>query len=717
MLQDEALLEEDHKKHLSGISRRIPIDSECTVCLAGALEDLSKPIVGFIRLAQGQNIPRVIEVAMPVRFLFVLLTPLDSNLDFHEMGRAISTLMCDQEFVEVVYQAETMRELLLGINNFLDDSIVLPPSTWENKSLLDVNGIRKKSLELRRRKERKSSPPDEEKKVPPPPRDPLKRTQKIFGGLVEDVKSRFSWYLSDFTDGLNPQCFASAIFIYFAAISAAITFGGLMGDKTDAEIGVSEALVVTCVSGVLFSLLSGQPLVVVGMTGPTLLFDEILYQFCVDNQLEFLSLRFWISLWVAAIATVVVAWEGSALVRFFTRFTQEIFASLISLLYIYESFLKLYAIFFAHPLVLDYCSAVPMNTTNTTVASTVTSQPNTALWSAIMMMATFLIALSLRRFRNSRFLVRSVRRALGDFGVPIAIIFIVAIDYSIIRVYTQKLTVPEGLSPSKPDYRGWIISPLGLQTSISALQIFCSSFAALLIFILLFLEIQISELIVNKKERKLRKGSGFHLDLLLISYLQVVAALLGGPWVCAATVRSVSHVASLTVMSRTHAPGEKPKILGVKEQRLSNLLVSLLIGVSVFMAPVLSQVPVAALFGIFLYMGVSSMSGIQFFERLTFLFMPAKHHPDFSYVRKVRSLKMHLYTAIQVVCLAVLWVVKSTRAALGFPFVLLLMVPVRYYCLPCCFSPAEIRALDGEESDSEDEPEDDDPDFYKQILP
>lgn len=39
---------------------------------------------------------------------------------------------------------------------------------------------------------------------------------------------------------------------------------------------------------------------------------------------------------------------------------------------------------------------------------------------------------------------------------------------------------------------------------------------------------------------------------------------MGAPFVCVATVRSVSHVSALTVMSTDHAPGEKPYIKEVK---------------------------------------------------------------------------------------------------------------------------------------------------------
>lgn len=56
------------------------------------------------------------------------------------------------------------------------------------------------------------------------------------------------------------------------------------------------------------------------------------------------------------------------------------------------------------------------------------------------------------------------------------------------------------------------------------------------------------------------------------------------------------------------------------------------------MAPLLRQVPLAVLFGVFLYMGISALSGIHLYERFLLIFMPVKHHPDFPFVRKVSLL-------------------------------------------------------------------------------
>jgi len=191
-----------------------------------------------------------------------------------------------------------------------------------------------------------------------------------------------------------------------------------------------------------------------------------------------------------------------------------------------------------------------------------------------------------------------------------------------------------------------------------------------------------------------------------------MCAVFGGPWICAATVRACAHVSALTVMSTTHAPGESPKIVEVKDQRVSALLVSIMLGLSVLLSPALKQVPFAVLFGVFLYMGVSSINGIQFFDRLALLFVPVKHHPMVSYVRRVKTWKMHVYTIIQACGLGLLWGIKSSPIALFFPFFVVLMVPLRL-SLKFLFSEAELEQLDGKNAGAAVEEE---PDFYEEGI-
>uniref|UniRef100_A0A8C8BLG2 Anion exchange protein n=1 Tax=Otus sunia TaxID=257818 RepID=A0A8C8BLG2_9STRI len=712
-------------KHELKLLEKIPDNAEATVVLVGCVEFLDQPTMAFVRLQEAVELDSVLEVPVPVRFLFVLLGPSSTHMDYHEIGRSISTLMSDKQFHEAAYLADDRHDLLNAINEFLDCSVVLPPSEVQGEELLrSVAHFQREMLKKREEQERRLllEPKSPEEKAllklkvvegegEEEEDDPLRRTGRPFGGLIRDVRRRYPKYLSDFRDALNPQCIAAVIFIYFAALSPAITFGGLLGEKTQDLIGVSELIISTSLQGVLFCLLGAQPLLVIGFSGPLLVFEEAFFTFCTSNELEYLVGRVWIGFWLILIVLVMVAFEGSFLVRFVSRFTQEIFAFLISLIFIYETFSKLAKIFQEHPLhgclrangteaeAWRNASTAPANGTAGRAPAKVTGQPNTALLSLVLMAGTFFIAFFLRKFKNSRFFPGRIRRLIGDFGVPIAILVMVLVDYGIQDTYTQKLSVPSGFSVTAPDKRGWVINPLGENNDFPVWMMVASGLPAVLVFILIFMETQITTLIISKKERMLQKGSGFHLDLLLIVAMGGFFALFGLPWLAAATVRSVTHANALTVMSKAVAPGDKPKIQEVKEQRVTGLLVAVLVGLSIVIGDLLRQIPLAVLFGIFLYMGVTSLNGIQFYERLQLLLMPPKHHPDVTYVKKVRTLRMHLFTGLQLACLAVLWAVMSTVASLAFPFILILTVPLRMCLLSRIFTDREMKCLDADEAE------------------
>uniref|UniRef100_A0A3B4AIF3 Anion exchange protein 3 n=1 Tax=Periophthalmus magnuspinnatus TaxID=409849 RepID=A0A3B4AIF3_9GOBI len=627
---------------------------------SGCVDFLEQAAMAFVRLNEAVLFESMLEVPVPVRFLFFLLGPSQSSMDYHEIGRSFSTLMSDKNFHEVAYFADDRQDLLNGINEFLDCSIVLPPSDIEGKDLLKTVVDFQKQL-LKKRKERELKKRQSIVGFELENKDPLKRSGVPFGGLIHDIGRRFPHYVSDLRDALDMQCIAAVIFIYFAALSPTITFGGLLGEKTEGMMGVTELIVSTATLGVVFSLLAGQPLLIIGFSGPLLVFEEAFYKFCQAQQFEYLTGRVWIGFWLIVIVLVIVAAEGSFLVRYISPFTQEIFAFLISLIFIYETFSKIFKVFREHPLLAVYPSGGRLPDDQ---EGPVFNQPNTALLSLVLMMGTFFVAFFLRKFRNSRFLGGKVLET------------------------TVRQKLKNNFSRS-----GWFISPFGDKQPFPTWMMGASVVPALLVFILIFMETQITSLIVSKKERRLVKGSGFHLDLLLIVILGAVCPLFGLPWLTAATVRSVTHVNALTVMSKATAPGEKPMIQEVKEQRVTGMLVSVLVGLSIVMTDVLRLIPLSVLFGIFLYMGVTSLTGIQLYERITLMVTP-KHHPDHIHVRTWR---MNMFTIIQLACIVALWVVKSTVASLAFPFVLIMTVPLRRVVLSRIFHERELQALDCDE--------------------
>lgn len=589
------------------------------------MDFLKQPTIAFVRLAEGIPIPGVTEVPIPVRFIFILLGPKQCDLDYHEVGRSIATLMSNEHFHKIAYRAEGRRDLLSAINDFLDDSIVLPPGNWQREDLLPFDELKAKSEWIRDRKNKalqlknkdKQAIVDEEKQLlaaaeaeellgtvaglisgkgdgRKPRKGPLERTGRPWGGLINDIRRRYPMYKSDITDGLNTETLAATVFMYFACLSTAITFGGLASEKTFNLIGISETLLSASLVGMVFHSLCGQPLVIVGTTGPLLLFDEALYHICLQNNFDFLSVRVFVGLWLCVIAVIVSGFEGSVFVRKFSRFTQELFSALITLIYIVETITKLIKVYKRHPLMHHYVytdqlaiqtsplaealqqvqndtllnlpviSNITENISNavetlanyTTLSEPVLlsfdkagliNQPNTALFCTMLTTGTFVLAYYLRIFRNSHFLGRTARRALGDFGVPLSIALFVSLDYIIPEVFTEKLSVPEGLSPSDPTRRGWLI---GFGIDLPIWVMFATAIPGALVYILTFMESHISELIVDKPERGLKKGSGLHLDIVLLAMLNTGCGFFGMPWHAAATVRSVSHVSSVTIMSR-----------------------------------------------------------------------------------------------------------------------------------------------------------------------
>lgn len=170
--------------------------------------------------------------------------------------------------------------------------------------------------------------------------------------------------------------------------------------------------------------------------------------------------------------------------------------------------------------------------------------------------------------------------------------------------------------------------------------------------------------------------------------------MLGLPWFVAATVLSINHVIALKVESETAAPGEKAKFLGIREQRVTGFIVFLFIGLSVFLTKFLAVIPMPVLYGVFLYMGISSMKEIQLISRILLIFMPEKYQPDYVYLRHVRTRRVHLFTMIQLSCLALLWIIKSIKKiSILFPIMVLALVGARR-AMDYIFARRELEYLD-----------------------
>ncbi|XP_018334831.1 sodium-driven chloride bicarbonate exchanger isoform X1 [Agrilus planipennis] len=702
--------------------RKIPPGSEASNILVGEVDFLEKPLAAFLRLNTSAVVGDLTEVPVPTRFIFVLLYPPAMNSGYHEVGRAMATLMSDEVFHEVAYKAKNRNHLLAGIDEFLDAVTVLPPAEWDPAIRIEPPA---------------AIPSQDVRKKPPPEKPPaeideedeeeryreengLSRTGKLFGGLQNDIKRKLPWYLSDFKDALSLQCVATWIFLYFACLSPIITFGGLLSEATGKNMAAMESLVSGFVCGIVYGFFSGQPLTILGSTGPVLVFETIVYDFCLRIGWDYMSLRFWIGTWISVILFILVATDASASVCYITRFTEENFATLIAFIFIYKSVENVFSIGKRYPIntsgftnIPSKCYCIPneiaqqghpemdwshfnrttcLSYNGTLVGegcSTSEYVPDVFLMSILLYIGTFLLSVVLKDFKNALFFPAKVRQFVSDFAVIIAIFSMSFLDFKV-NIPTPKLEVPTEFKPTLST-RGWVIPPFNGNPIYTALL---ALLPALLGTILIFMDQQISAVIINRKENKLKKGCGYHLDLFVLAILIEICSLMGLPWFVAATVLSINHVNSLKLESECAAPGEKPQFLGVREQRVTHILIFLTIGLSVFLTPILKHIPMPVLFGVFLYMGVSSLKGLQFFDRILIMFMPPKYQPDYMFLRQVPIKRVHMFTLIQLACLIVLWTIKSfSTTSILFPLMLVVMIGIRK-SLDLIFTRRELKILD-----------------------
>jgi len=594
-------------------------------------------VVVFVRLAKPLNLGA--PDGIPTHYLFLLLGPTESRAQHLETLMHIARLMSDDEFRYEAGEARDREELLAAYDRFLTRTV---PA---------------------------AEPPQKA-----PPADGLTYTGRLAGGILADFRRRWPHYVSDFRDGLSTKCLATVLFLTFACLAPAITFGGVMAIETEGHIGPVEMILALSLCGSLYALLAGQPMIIMGGTGPLLAYTIVLYRLCVDMGVPFLPTYAWVGFWTSLFVIILAVTDASCLMRHFTRFTDEIFAALVSLIYIYEAVKALVHIFTDHE--VSYA---------------------TALLSLLLAMGTFQIATTLVRIRRSRYLLPRMREILADFGPSIALALMTLLAVRLHEVELGALPAPDEFGTTLG--RAWLINPFEAPRWVWFASIGPALFGAVLVY----LDQNITARIVNNPDHKLQKGESYHLDLAVVGGMVGICSGFGLPWHVAATVRSLNHIHSLATVEEVMTPGGETheRIIHVRENRLTGLFIHLLIGCSLFLLPWLKQIPMAALYGLFLYMGVVSLSGNQFFQRMQLWLMDSALYPSTHYMRRVPTWIIHIYTLLQFACLSMLWLVKSSAVGILFPLLIAVLAPIRIF-MGRFFPPEYLAALDGEEEPDED---------------
>uniref|UniRef100_A0A8C5XT82 Anion exchange protein n=1 Tax=Microcebus murinus TaxID=30608 RepID=A0A8C5XT82_MICMU len=673
--------------------KKIPKDSEASNVLVGEVDFLDQPFIAFVRLIQSAMLGGVTEVPVPTRFLFILLGPSGRAKSYNEIGRAIATLMVDDLFSDVAYKARNREDLIAGIDEFLDEVIVLPPGEWDPNIRIEPpkkvpSADKRKSVfslaELGQMNgsvggaggaaaggggggggggsgaggsgaSGASGGDDGEMPAVHEVGEELIWTGRFFGGLRLDIKRKLPWFPSDFYDGFHIQSISAILFIYLGCITNAITFGGLLGDATDNYQGVMESFLGTAMAGSLFCLFSGQPLIILSSTGPILIFEKLLYDFSKGNGLDYMEFRLWIGLHSAVQCLILVATDASFIIKYITRFTEEGFSTLISFIFIYDAIKKMIGAFRYYPINMDFkpdsittykCECVAPDTANTTVfnaSAPLAPNTNASLYNPLNLTALDWSLLSKKECLSyGGRLLGSSCQFIPDLALMSFILFF--------GTYSMTLTLKKfKFSRYFPTKVRALVADFSIVFSI---LLFCGIDACF--------GLETPKLHVPNVIKPTRPDRGWF-----------VAPFGKNPWwVYPASILPALLVTILIFMDQ--------QITAVIVNRKENKL---------------KYIPMPVLYGVFLYMGVASLNGIQFWERCKLFLMPAKHQPDHAFLRHVPLRRIHLFTLVQILCLAVLWILKSTMAAIIFPVMILGLIIVRRL-LDLIFSQHDLAWID-----------------------
>ncbi|KAF5939912.1 hypothetical protein HYC85_021079 [Camellia sinensis] len=142
----------------------------------------------------------------------------------------------------------------------------------------------------------------------------------------------------------------------------------------------------------------------------------------------------------------------------------------------------------------------------------------------------------------------------------------------------------------------------------------------------------------------------------------------------------------------------------VNEQRVSNLLQSLLVGVSLLAMPAIKMIPTSIFWGYFAYMSLDSLPGNQFCKRILLLFItPQRRYKVLegdhaSFVELVPFSYIVMFMLFQIACLllcfGITWI---PIAGILFPMPFFLLIIIRQHLLPKLFHLQYLQDLDAAE--------------------
>ncbi|PWN22694.1 hypothetical protein BCV69DRAFT_244614, partial [Microstroma glucosiphilum] len=534
---------------------------------------------------------------------------------------------------------------------------------------------------------------------------------KPFRGMYYDVKRRAPYYLSDWTATFEPRNWwtvaQAVVRIYFINLMPAIAYVLDMYHRTNGAYGVNEVILASAMVAIIFPLFSVQPLTFVGVTGLINLVNYTQYDIVVDyyglDQMDYLRVQAWSLIWAAGFHFLAAIFNLSDFTRFITDMTSSTFGFYVGAVYI-EKGIEL--------LILEFEPAPLDNATG---------------WLSVAIAMLFVVSVYfVSAVGKTSYLPFQLRSSVAAFAFAAGCIFWTGFshfpDNSLRRVPIERLPITRAFFPTMD--RSWFID----FWNIEARWAFVGAPLGFLITLLFWFDHNVSSVMAQARQFPVRRPAGFHWDFFLLGITTLVSGLLGLPAPNGLVPQCPWHTEALSVFKQVKEPSEdeeKPAARNsgyagkvrkqpslparehvvntrVVEQRGSHLLIGALT-LATMTRPflvALGTMPRAVFAGIFVLVGWGSIEGNIITSRTLAIFRDRAVAPADDPLNQLRRSKIALFVGIQWFFFAITFAISQTIAGIGFPVLITLLIPFRYWIVPKWFSPLELRVLDAPTADA-----------------
>uniref|UniRef100_A0A0D9WDD6 Bicarbonate transporter-like transmembrane domain-containing protein n=1 Tax=Leersia perrieri TaxID=77586 RepID=A0A0D9WDD6_9ORYZ len=560
---------------------------------------------------------------------------------------------------------------------------------------------------------------------------------------------------------------APTLYIFFASALPVVAFGEQLSKDTDGTLTTVETLASTAICGIIHSILGGQPLLIVGVAEPTIIMYTYIYNFAKNHpnlgERLFLPWAGWVCIWTAVMLFLMAMFNAAVVINRFTRFAGELFGMLITILFMQEA-IKGMLSEFSVPEGTDHSlpiyqfqwvyvngllgiifsmgllyTAINSRSARSSLYGTGWQRSFIAdygvplmvvMWTALSYSLPSKIPSGVPRrlFTPLPWEPKSMKHwtvAKDLFSVPPAYIFLAIVPAAMVAgLYFFDHSVASQMAqqkefnlknPSAYHYDILVLSfmvlicgLLGIPPSNGVLPQSPMHTRSLAV---LKGQLLRKKMIRTAKEGMMNNASSSE----VYDKMQEVFIKMDDKTSANSVHKELKDLKD-AVIPEGNGAGRVSEVFDpekhleaylpvrVNEQRVSNLVQSMLIAGCVGVMPIIQKIPTSVLWGYFAYMSIDSVPGNQFWERIQLLFIsPQRRYKILegahaSFMESVPINKISAFTIFQLIYLLIVFgMTWIPVAGILFPLLFFFLIVIRQHVLPKFFDPRHLWELDAAE--------------------